>query len=159
MRWLILCLTIAGAACASGTARSTPSIPAVAPVQAEISRDQQVDHVLNRLAYGPRPGDVELVKSVGLERWIALQLAPAAMDDRVADSVVAAYRTLNTPTSELTSTLREVRMARRDTSRATSPVDMGARRTLQLSIAEVSAAKLARAVSSDRQLYEQMVDF
>jgi uncharacterized protein (DUF1800 family) len=36
---------------------------------------------------------------------------------------------------------------------------MGARRTLQLSIAEVSAAKLARAVSSDRQLYEQMVDF
>jgi len=159
MRWLTLGLTIACASCAVGSARSAPSIPAVAPIQAELSREQQVDHVLNRLAYGPRPGDVERVRKVGLERWIALQLTPEAIDDRVADSVVAAYRTLGTPTSELASIFREVRMARRDTTRAAPPIDMGARRTLQLSLAEVSAAKLARAVTSERQLYEQMVDF
>ena len=159
MRWLILGLTVASASCAVGSTGSGPSIPAVAPIRAEMSHEQQVDHVLNRLAYGPRPGDAERVRRVGLERWIALQLAPEAIDDRGADSVVAAYRTLSTPTSELASISREVRMARRDTTRAPTQMDMDARRTLQLSLAEVSVAKLARAVSSERQLHEQMVDF
>ncbi|HEX9203173.1 MAG TPA: DUF1800 family protein, partial [Vicinamibacteria bacterium] len=33
-------------------------------------------HVLNRLAYGPRPGDVERVQRIGLMRWIEQQLEP-----------------------------------------------------------------------------------
>jgi uncharacterized protein (DUF1800 family) len=42
----------------------------------KLSRDQQVVHVLNRLAYGPRSGDVEEVRRVGIERWVRLQLNP-----------------------------------------------------------------------------------
>ena len=38
-------------------------------------------HVLNRLAFGPRPGDVEGVLAMGVDRWIEQQLNPAAMQD------------------------------------------------------------------------------
>src|SRR5688572_16531155 len=42
---------------------------------------EQILHALNRLTYGPRPGDVERVKAMGLQKWIESQLAPARIDD------------------------------------------------------------------------------
>jgi uncharacterized protein (DUF1800 family) len=135
----------------------------IAPIVSELSQPQQIDHVLNRLAYGPRPGDAERVRAMGLERWIALQLSPERINDAAGDSVVASYQTLGTPTSELTSMFREARMARlaqKDSSRRSAPGPRSeVQRTLQLSLAEVGSARLARAVASDRQLYEEMVDF
>src|SRR6187397_2912265 len=56
--------------------------------------DEQVVHVLNRLAYGPRPGDVERVKAVGLQKWIEMQLAPARIDDRTLDAKLQRLATL-----------------------------------------------------------------
>ena len=41
--------------------------------------DQKVLYALNRLAYGPRPGDVEAVKKFGLDNWIELQLIPKSI--------------------------------------------------------------------------------
>src|SRR5687767_4539148 len=40
-----------------------------------------IQHALNRLAYGPRPGDLERVQQIGLSRWIEQQLNPDAIDD------------------------------------------------------------------------------
>ncbi|MBI1893072.1 MAG: DUF1800 family protein [Candidatus Rokubacteria bacterium] len=40
--------------------------------------DRQVLHVLNRLAYGPRPGDVERVRAMGLAAWIDASSSPSA---------------------------------------------------------------------------------
>src|ERR1043165_8468115 len=40
-----------------------------------------IGQALNRLAYGPRPGDVERVKQIGLSAWIDQQLNPDAIDD------------------------------------------------------------------------------
>ena len=94
---------------------------------------------------------------MGLERWIAMQLSPERLDDSAADSAMSGYRTLGVPTRELAETFREVRMARRDSMSAADMRDE--RRLLQLSLGEVAAAKLTRAVMSERQLYEQMVDF
>jgi uncharacterized protein (DUF1800 family) len=42
----------------------------------KLSKDKQVLHVLNRLAFGPRPGDFERVRSLGAEKWIRQQLQP-----------------------------------------------------------------------------------
>jgi uncharacterized protein (DUF1800 family) len=42
----------------------------------KLSPDQQIVHALNRLTFGPRPGDVEEVRRVGLNKWIELQLHP-----------------------------------------------------------------------------------
>src|SRR2546428_8097425 len=39
-------------------------------------------HALNRLAYGPRPGDVPRVAAEGVMRWIDRQLSPDAIDDQ-----------------------------------------------------------------------------
>ncbi len=44
------------------------------------ARDSAV-HALNRLAYGPRPGDVDRVAQGGVMRWIDQQLAPERIDD------------------------------------------------------------------------------
>lgn len=155
----ILLLLFMCAGCGSAVHSPATGI-AITAVESELPRDQQIDHVLNRLAYGARPGDAERVRAMGVERWIALQLTPERIDDRASDSVVAAYRTLAMPTSELASIFRTVRMARRDTSQPTARAAMrDEQRTLQLSLGEAAAAKLSRAVVSERQLYEQMVDF
>src|SRR5258707_11603222 len=42
----------------------------------QIAKDQQVLHALNRLTFGPRPGDVENVQRIGLKKWIDQQLPP-----------------------------------------------------------------------------------
>ena len=53
-----------------------------APRAADIPNDAAaVEHALNRLAYGARPGDVEKVREVGLSAWIEQQLDPARIDD------------------------------------------------------------------------------
>src|SRR5579862_6122113 len=47
-----------------------------------LTQDQQVLHALDRLTFGPQPGDVEAVNKVGLKKWIDLQLHP----DRIAEN-------------------------------------------------------------------------
>jgi uncharacterized protein (DUF1800 family) len=42
----------------------------------KISKDEQVLHALDRLTFGPRPGDLERVRKIGLKKWIDLQLHP-----------------------------------------------------------------------------------
>ena len=42
----------------------------------KLSKDEQIVHALDRLTFGPRPGDVEAVRKLGLKKWIDLQLHP-----------------------------------------------------------------------------------
>ena len=46
------------------------------PFDQKLSKDQQVIQALNRLTFGPRPGDVEEVRRLGVAKWIELQLHP-----------------------------------------------------------------------------------
>lgn len=39
-----------------------------------LTGDEAILQALNRLGFGPRPGDVELVKQIGLQKWIEQQL-------------------------------------------------------------------------------------
>ncbi len=50
----------------------------------KLSTDKQVIHVLNRLTFGPRPGDVEQVRKMSVEKWIDLQLHP----DRIVETPI-----------------------------------------------------------------------
>ncbi len=52
--------------------------------QKKLSKDQQILHALDRLTFGPRPGDVERVKKIGLKKWIFEQLHPDRMDENPA---------------------------------------------------------------------------
>jgi uncharacterized protein (DUF1800 family) len=140
--------------------------------------DEQVQQVLNRLAFGPRPGEAEQVRAMGVDRWIEQQLHPEKIDDHAADELIAHYETLNEKTSDLVETFREVQQARRreqmqlkqdgDTASkrdarrealADNPQLRDLARRAQRIVGDVQSAKLARAVVSDRQLNEVMVDF
>src|SRR5438132_2424001 len=47
-----------------------------------LAKDQEILHALNRLTFGPRPGDVEAVQKMGLKKWIDQQLHP----ERIAEN-------------------------------------------------------------------------
>ena len=49
--------------------------------QTQLTEEQKIVHVLNRLGFGPRPGDVERVRQLGLDKYIAQQLHPATIKD------------------------------------------------------------------------------
>ena len=49
---------------------------ATGPFDQKLSKDQQIVQALNRLTFGPRPGDFEAVQALGVDRWIQLQLHP-----------------------------------------------------------------------------------
>src|SRR5271154_4526355 len=61
----------------------------------ELTEDQAILHALNRLAYGPRPGDVERIRQMGLEKWIDQQLHPESIDDSALDKHLQNYPTLD----------------------------------------------------------------
>jgi uncharacterized protein (DUF1800 family) len=67
----------------------------------ELSADEAILHALNRLAYGPRPGDVERVRQMGLAKWIEQQLNPSAIDDRAVEARLEQFPTLRMSTSKL----------------------------------------------------------
>jgi uncharacterized protein (DUF1800 family) len=67
----------------------------------ELSPDEAILHALNRLSYGPRPGDVERVRQMGLAKWIDQQLNPSSIDDRALDARLADYPTLRMSTAKL----------------------------------------------------------
>src|SRR5579872_2911078 len=50
----------------------------------KLSKDQQIIQAVNRLTFGPRPGDVEETRRLGVEKWVDLQLHP----DRIPENPV-----------------------------------------------------------------------
>src|SRR5437879_3411875 len=58
------------------------SAPQADPFLTPISDGQKIIHALNRLTFGPRPGDFDEVKKVGLKKWIDIQLH----HDRIAEN-------------------------------------------------------------------------
>ncbi len=69
--------------------------------RAGMDESKRAVYVLNRLAYGPRPGDVERVTAMGVDKWIDLQLHPEKIDDSALDARLAGFRTLGMDTQEI----------------------------------------------------------
>jgi uncharacterized protein (DUF1800 family) len=67
----------------------------------ELSAEEAIFHALNRLAYGPRPGDVERVRQMGLAKWIDQQLNPNSIDDKALDARLENYPTLKMSSAKL----------------------------------------------------------
>jgi uncharacterized protein (DUF1800 family) len=162
-------------ACAHAPIDSGPRGQAAAAIEPrELTADQQVAHALNRLTFGPRPGDAEYVRKLGVDRWIAVQLEPERIRDEVGQRVASRFEMLEASPRDLVALFTGVRQARRQqamrndsSSRAevrrrameADPDLRVAARRLQRAVADLQAAKVARAVASERQLQEVMVDF
>src|SRR5260370_17448128 len=67
----------------------------------ELTPDEAILHALNRLAYGPRPGDVERVRQMGLAKWIDQQLNPNSIDDKALEARLENYPTLKMTSAKL----------------------------------------------------------
>jgi uncharacterized protein (DUF1800 family) len=63
--------------------------------------DKRIVHALNRFTFGVRPGDVERVRAVGLDKWFDEQLHPEKIDDGGVESRLAPFRTLKMSTREM----------------------------------------------------------
>ncbi len=68
---------------------------------ARMDEQKRALHALNRVAFGPRPGDVQRVAAMGVDKWIDQQLHPDKIDDRALDGHLAPFRTLRMDTREL----------------------------------------------------------
>jgi uncharacterized protein (DUF1800 family) len=112
--------------------------PFQAPTLAAID---PITHVLNRAAFGPRPGDYERIKKLAptpadaAAAYLEQQLKPESIEDDAGEHAVRRFETLTEPLGELFEYQEDL---------------------LQH---ELTRGTLARAVWSERQLYEVMVQF
>ena len=133
----------------------------------EQAADQQVLHALNRLAFGPRPGDVQRVRAMGLDQWIDQQLHPERIPDSKVQQVLARYPTFGRQENALLQQYADAQRDRRQI-RADSGASMSRQDSIVLRqrgeqlrgvVTDLQSAKVARAVASERQLQEVMTDF
>jgi uncharacterized protein (DUF1800 family) len=73
---------------------------AVNPASGQNDQKRAV-HALNRLTFGPRPDDVQQVMTIGVDKWIDLQLHPDKIKNDVLESRLAPLRTLRLSTKEI----------------------------------------------------------
>jgi uncharacterized protein (DUF1800 family) len=183
------------------------------PIQ-NVSEDEAILQALNRLGFGPKPGDLERVKEMGLQKWIDQQLRPESINDAALQARLERFPTLKMASSRLLDEFPEPQIAARregvsvdeyrkqqqerargaarasladgdDSNRMSGQIqakfenmepgaiaaidktkekdDGGSGnqiiRAPQQIVAELSMAKMTRAVYSERQLEEEMVDF
>ena len=67
----------------------------------QIQGDERVLHALNRFTFGPRPGDVAAVRTMGLQRWFEQQLNPTSIDDSALEERLAAFPAMKMQQAEL----------------------------------------------------------
>jgi uncharacterized protein (DUF1800 family) len=79
---------------------ATPATKKVAAAP-EIQGEERVLHALNRLTFGPRPGDVAAVQAMGLARWFERQLNPARIDDSALDARLGMFPAMRMQQTEL----------------------------------------------------------
>src|SRR5207248_10203019 len=67
----------------------------------QMDQQKRAIHVLNRFTFGPRPGDVQRVEAIGIDKWFEQQLNPEKINDSALEARLAPFRTLKMKTDEL----------------------------------------------------------
>jgi uncharacterized protein (DUF1800 family) len=96
-----LMLTISALLLAAGDKKVKPGSRATSDAMPSMDDDKRIVHALNRLSFGVRPGDVERVRALGLDKWFEQQLHPEKIDDGAMEARLAAFRTLRMSTREM----------------------------------------------------------
>ena len=155
---------LAALACAPAVGRD--------PWSVKLPQDARIVHALRRLTFGPRPGDVEEVRRMGLNKWLDLQLHPERIPQNpVLEKKLKPLETLRLSPAEMVEAYppQPVLKAIAD-ARAPYPTDPAKRSVVERALGssvppqrvvaqELTEAKILRAVLSNRQLEETLVDF
>ena len=95
-------------------------------------------HALNRLTFGPRPGDVQQVMAMGVDRWIDLQLHPEKIPDSAVESRLAPFRTLHMSSKEIVEEFPDNQMVKQVMEgKRPMPSDPAQRAVFQVQIARL----------------------
>jgi len=163
------CLSLLGAQHAASPQSAMPG--------AALTPQDSALHALNRLAYGPRPGDVPRVAAEGVMRWIDHQLSPDRIDDDRLAQRERRFDILRYDRGDLAALYTAAQRERRERKLAAGQTaqdsdSVGARHAAPLPrlpdpmmlrnrrlASEFADLAVVRATLSERQLYEVMVDF
>ncbi|MFI5347286.1 MAG: DUF1800 domain-containing protein [Elusimicrobiota bacterium] len=129
------------------------SIAAAADVAPPVmTQRERALHALNRLGYGPRPGDVEKVEDMGPDKWVEIQLHPENIPDDAVEARLKSLPSLAMGGEELMNAYPNMKRRRLlgIFGKENPPKDVGQ---------DLAAAKILRAVMSERQLQEVLTDF
>src|ERR1039457_3484827 len=134
--WLMPCWSAAAKA-------AKKDAPKAATFSKQIPPDQRIQQALNRLTFGPRPGDAERVRSVGLKKWIDLQLHPARIPaNPVLEAKLKTLDTLSMTGAELVTNYPSPQVARLMVSgQLPFPTDPDRRMTIQKIVARLNRAQ------------------
>ena len=123
----------------------------------ELTTEERALHVLNRLGYGPRPGDVERVAAGGIERYIESQLHPESI--AMPPALLQRLDGLTATRISAGESLAQFEAARKAAKGDAEDAKKQRRDIYQRMALQTAEARLARAIDSPRQLEEVMVDF
>ena len=122
-------------------------------MSASLSPEQKVVHFLNRTSFGPTRDSVQSVNRLGFRAYLDEQLDPEKIPDSAVEERTAGLKTIRLNSGELFNLYPPPKVAK---ERGMTGDMMRAPRMI---IYELQQARLLRAVHSQRQLYEMMVDF
>ena len=130
-------------------------------MNAPLSQAQRIVHFLNRTSFGPTKSDIQKATRIGIRAYLDEQLTPERIADKDADEKVAALKTMRLNSRELIELYPPPRVQRLQTQQAGQPTGMAmeSMEGPRVVILELQQAKLLRALYSNRQLFEVMVDF
>ena len=106
------------------------------------SEQKRAVQALNRLTFGPRPGEVEQVMAIGVDHWIDLQLHPEKIPDAAMDARLAPFRTLRMSSQEIAEEFPDNQMIKQIVDgKRPMPSDPAQRAIVQVQIARLQAKK------------------
>jgi hypothetical protein len=139
--------------------------------------DQAIVHVLGRTGFGPRPGDVERVRSLGIQRYLDEQLRPERINDAPIAARLVGLTTIGLSSRQIAEQYEIPQLeARRQKKQAANdgdpsmglgtgpasdskmPPDPSQVRANSVMV-ELSAQKLLHTVYSEHQLQKVLTDF
>ena len=74
----------------------------------------EIVHVLNRITFGPRPGDIDLVRKMGVEAFIQQQLHPETLDDSATEKEVGQLAILQMDPQQLASLYHDDKVVKKE---------------------------------------------
>jgi uncharacterized protein (DUF1800 family) len=143
---------------------AVPKLPAYGQ---PLKGDEKALHVLNRLTFGPKPGDLAAVKEEGVEAFIQAQLHPETLaeSDEVSEFVTES-KTLNLTPAELFKSYgpmaakAQASTIQDDTDPNNKKLEAQIKQNLFKTVyQDVCKARFLRALDSPKQLQEVMTDF
>ena len=161
----LFCLFASTIFLASGALGSVAATTTTASTTQTVDSDADIIHVLNRVTFGPRPGDIERVRQLGIQKYIEEQLNPRSMVDPVDSN--ERYQSLKQSPMDLIRDFQTMRKEqqkfKKEGENASDDQKQAAKQALKKFYLNTEgaykSAKLARAVDSPRQLQEVMTDF